>query len=87
MGLDIVDLVVKIEKRFDIDIQNSDAEAMATVGAIHTTVARYLQQKGDEQYTPQQLQTIISEMIADHAGLSLGEITPEKSLTNDLGLD
>lgn len=38
MGLEIVELIMAVEERFDIEIPDEDAEKLETVGAIHAYV-------------------------------------------------
>ena len=84
MGLDTVDLLMKIEDHFSISIPNKEAEHITTVQDYYNVVARHL------NATPEAMPAIqltINQLIADHAGLDLSEIEPHKSITNDLGLD
>ena len=84
MGLDTVDLLMKVENHFSISIPDSEAEEIVTVQHYYDAVAKHL------NATPEQMSTIqlaINKIIADHAGLDLSEIEPHKSITSDLGLD
>ena len=92
MGLDTVDLVVTIEKTFHISIPNPEAAQIVTVGNIHDCVWKHLSAKPaylqrEKLITRKEIEQAINELIANFAGIELHEITPEKSITNDLGLD
>jgi acyl carrier protein len=84
MGLDTVDLLMKIEDHFSISIPNKEAEQITTVQDYYNVVARHLNATPEEMAV---IQLTINQLIADHAGLDLSEIEPHKSITNDLGLD
>jgi len=88
MGLDTVDLLVTIEKRFLIDIPNREASGIYTVGDIHRIAWNHLQARNDTSFGDlQQVSETINTIIADFAGVDIEEVTPEKSITGDLGLD
>jgi len=92
MGLDTVDLVVTIEKTFHISIPNPEAAKIITVGDIHEIVWKHLSAKPaylqrEKPITRKEIEQAINELISDFAGIKLHEITPEKSITSDLGLD
>ena len=84
MGLDTVDLLMKVEDHFSISIPNSEAEQIVTVQNYYDAVAKYLNAKPEEMPA---IQAAINTIIADQAGLDLAEIEPHKSITNDLDLD
>ena len=92
MGLDTVELIVAIEKKFKIDIPNPEGAQIVTVGDIHEVVWKHLPEKpagskNEKILTRGETAQIINELIADFAGFELHEITPDKSITSDLGLD
>ena len=92
MGLDTVDLVVTIEKTFHISIPNPEAAQIITVGDIHEIVWKHLSAKPtylqrEKPITREEIEQAINELIAGFAGFEVHEITPEKSITSDLGLD
>ena len=92
MGLDTVELIVTIEKTFHISIPNAEAAELTTVGRIHDAVWKHLSSKPaylqrEKSITRKEIEQAINELIAGFAGFELHEITPEKSITSDLGLD
>lgn len=84
MGLDTVDLLMKVEDHFSISIPDVEAENIVTVQHYYDTVAKHLNAKPDEIPA---IQAAINTIIADYVGLDLAEIEPHKSITSDLGLD
>jgi hypothetical protein len=46
MGLDTVELVIRVEKEFDIEIPNADAARLVTVGDMHAYVVDALRRQG-----------------------------------------
>lgn len=84
MGMDTVELIWKIEHRFDIRIPNEEASQITTVQDIYDVVSKNLSANG---HSLDGLQSIVNQIIAEMAGLELEDIQPHKSITNDLGLD
>lgn len=96
MGMDTVELIMKVEDRFAIRFENKEAERLVTVGDIYNAVWNHISanaagttEKSSTLTDRQRLEieTIINYIIADHAGIDVKDITPLKSLTSDLGLD
>jgi acyl carrier protein len=86
MGMDSVELVMDIEKKFNIRIPNSQAETIFTVGDIHAIVWQHLS-AGHSDKSKSEMEHEINQVIADKAGFDLSEITPEKRICDDLGMD
>ncbi len=84
MGLDTVELIMKIEDHFGIHILDEEAEQIATVADLYAAVARHMHLSEEELSG---IKVAVNNIIADHAGLDLDEIQPYKSITSDLGLD
>ncbi len=55
MGLDTVELVMKVEKTFGINIPDQEAEQISTVGDLHEAVWRYIDGKNSETCQSQAL--------------------------------
>lgn len=88
MGLDSVDLIVQIEKAFDIQIPDSEAEKISTVGHLYACVERhYVALTKDSGPDRLDIQTVINHILTERFGIEPQEIAPNKSLTNDLGID
>ncbi|HTE09457.1 MAG TPA: hypothetical protein VK645_00780 [Chitinophagaceae bacterium] len=84
MGLDIVDLVMKIEKAFSIEVPDQRWEQVITVQDVYDVVWEYA---GSKLVDKDGMIARINLILIDHIGCGPGEITPEKNLTGDLGLD
>jgi acyl carrier protein len=81
MGLDTVELIVKIEQHFAISIPNIDAEKIHTVQDLCDTVARI----GGLPVAA--IMHDVIAIVSDQAGIPEHAILPSHSLTSDLGLD
>lgn len=89
MGLDSVDLLTKIEKRFKIQIPNHVAEKIVTVKDYHDIVWEFLftDEKEIKPYTREEMEIIINEIILDISGADKQIIVPSARLCDDLGID
>lgn len=86
MSLDSVELVLEVEKEFDIVISDEDASKIITVGNFRDLIVRSLQEKGmnpNEGEVMQKLRAIVVGQI----GVSPDVVTPEADFVRDLGLD
>jgi acyl carrier protein len=86
MGLDTVELVIRVEKEFAIDIPNADAAGLATVGDLHGYVVQALRRQGridssDSVY--EQLRDIICYQL----GVKPEDVIPSARFVDDLGAD
>lgn len=88
MGLDSVDLLVKIEKTFSISISDHEAEEIEAVGELHNTVWRKLDHQNKEKCISQSLFYKIRQYIFDNLKFSkkdfllstnLNDIFPEEN--------
>jgi len=84
MGLDTVDLVLKVEKEFSIEIPDQRWEQVLTVQDMYDVVWEFA---GNRLYDKDAMIEKINLILVDHIGCKPDEIAPEKSLTSDLGLD
>lgn len=88
MGLDTVDLLYTIEKHFGISIPDQVAETILTVGDYQRMVWEYLHRDPSRrQVTREAVDAEIVHLIAKFAGLPISTVTPDKRITDDLGLD
>jgi acyl carrier protein len=87
MGLDSVELVMKVEESYDISIPDDDAEKLITVGKLHEYVVAAVKRKGRKDLDPQTILTELRTIIAQQLGVNPKEIKPESHFVKDLQLD
>ena len=87
MGLDSVDIVIRIEKELNIAIPNGEASQIFTVGDLHEIAWRHLLKSDNNTKCREEMEFIINDIVADVSGADLPQITPEKRLADDLGID
>jgi len=87
MGLDTVELVMAVEKRFAIEIPDKVAAQIATVGQLHQYVMEELKRRGSVELTSDRVYTILTDLICRQLGVSREAVTPEAHFVNDLGAD
>ncbi|GAA4338049.1 hypothetical protein [Flaviaesturariibacter amylovorans] len=84
MGLDTVELIVRIEQHFAICIPDAEAERIATVQDLADAVLRH---SGPPPNLVAEITRRVVELVADHAGRDPDAVLLAHSLTSDLGLD
>ncbi len=93
MGLDSVELLMAIERHFQVSVSDEDGEKMMTAGDIH----RFLRVAVTEQepslegpsargWSDEELWDNLKGLIADHFAIPPDKITPATHLVDDLGL-
>lgn len=88
MGLDTVELIVKVEKTFSISISNKEAEKISTVGDLYNCVwANLTKVNRSEGISREEMENQIPKIIIDHAGMEPHEVHPQAKFTDDLGMD
>ena len=85
MGLDIVELIVEVEEKFNISIPDEEAASLATVGQVVDYV--YTHQKSDAKLEKSEIQDRVIDLVSDKTGISKEKIALHHSFTNDLGMD
>jgi acyl carrier protein len=79
MGLDSVELLVKVENTFGIEIPGPEAEKILTVGDFHDAVWRHIAGKYSEKCKSQSLFYKLRKSSADEFGFSPENFTLEAS--------
>ena len=86
MGMDTVNLVIAIEKEFDIRILDADAEKLVLVGDMNDYVLRALRRNGetpDEAAVWQRL----TDLIVEEVGVRPDEVTRTANIISDFHMD
>jgi acyl carrier protein len=77
MGLDSVELIMEVEKAFDIRIPDQEAEKATTVGELYETVWRHIKHDHDGRCTSQMLFYLIRRKLIEKIGLNRSDVTIE----------
>lgn len=83
MGLDSIEILMKVEETFAIRIPNEDSQKIRTVGDLHNIVWALL--KGSVNRS--EMEKEVNYTIADIGGLEIDIISPDKKITDGLGID
>lgn len=83
MGLDSVEILMKVEKTFGISIPGKEAEKIITVGNFHDAVWRHLEGKHSDKCKSQELFYKLRQSFFDTFNLSKNDLTLDTSL-NDI---
>ncbi len=92
MGLDLVELILETEDRFDVVLPDSDCQRVRTVADLAGLVASRLPPLPPEMTAEQRARAEqrvlegIRELTAEQAGLPLERVRPESEFVKDLGL-
>lgn len=86
MGLDTVELIMAVETRFGIRIEDREAERASTVGMLHQLVLDTLRARndpvnGDEVFSQ------VREVICSPLGIGPEKGVPDAYVVDDLGAD
>ena len=80
MGLDSIELVMEIEKAFDIRIPDEEAEKILTVGDLYNSVWKHLANKHSSQCNSQILFYKLRKYFIDAFHLQKGSFKPDTAL-------
>jgi len=86
MGLDTVELIIEIERHFDIHIEDEEAEKLNTVQSIINHVKEKLEIDNRELKLEIITKHVIN-IVSNKAGIDKQKIKLTNSITQDLGLD
>lgn len=95
MGIDLIDLAFRLERKFGVKISRDQLSKLAmrndppdiNVGDLFDVIRRALPQAGvlDRDLDADVLWPIYQHAISDALGVDLDEITKDKGLIHDLG--
>ena len=86
MGLDSVELVMNTEEHFGIDIPDKVAEALITVGDLHSFVVAELDRVGRTRASDVVFSEL-RELICDQLGIKPERVVLEARFVKDLNID
>ena len=86
MGLDSVELLLSVEKAFEIEISDKEANKIITVGEFYNTVVSKLAEKNSSM-SKEEVWEKLRGMIARKGGLALDRVVPEARIVKDLGIN
>jgi hypothetical protein len=84
MGLDAVELIIRLEEVFEIRFIDAEVELVETVGQLEVLICEYLQRQN--RFCGLVFETI-RDVLHDDYGVRLEMITREARVVHDLGLD
>ena len=87
MGLDAVEIVMKVEEHFDIEIPDEDASTLETVGLLHEFVYKELQRRGRTGIGYNQVFEELRGIICAQLGVHPREVVSEAHFVRDLRVD
>jgi acyl carrier protein len=87
MGLDSVELVMKVEEHFDIEIPDNVASTLETVGLLHDFVYQELQRRGRKKMGFTQVFDELREIICAQLGVHPRAVVSEAHFVRDLRVD
>ena len=83
MGLDIVEMVMEVERTFGFEIPNVDAGRLRTVGDLHAYIRDHVPGAPDDPDLWERLVNVIER----ESGVRRDRIRPESSFVEDLRMD
>ena len=83
MSLDSVELIIEVEKAFDIEISNLQAEKIITVQGFY----EYILSNLSNDISKQEVYSTFVQILHEKLGVSLEEIKPDSRIIEDFGID
>ena len=87
MGLDTVELVMAVETHFDLEIPDSEAQKMLTVGDLHAFLLVELRRLGRANTDPIVVYDELRTIVVKQLGVKPSAVVPEARFVKDLGAD
>jgi len=86
MGLDTVELVIRIEEHFAVDIPNADAARLVSVGDLHEYIVKALRKQGRIESSAGVYEQL-RDIVCDQLGVKPEDVIPSARIVDDLGAD
>ena len=89
MGLDSVELLLRVEEAFDIEFSDEEVSAIVTVGDLHHCLLKKWEGKPTEVRRGGREPTwqALSDLIVDQLAVRPDQVTPNARIVKDLGID
>jgi acyl carrier protein len=87
MGLDTVELIINMEKHFDISIPDQQAGQINTVQDFVDCVYAKISTRPEKGMDIKEVERIVIRIVSESCGIPVNEIKLTHSITDDLGLD
>ena len=91
MGIDFLDIIYRVEKSLDIRLARDDfdfTQKQFLVRDFYDLVERKVNLKEDgSSYTREEIEEIVKTAICEALAVKPGDVTPEKDLVRDLGME
>ena len=92
MSLDSMEVLMRIERDFDVDIPDPTAERLETVEAVvaflHQELAKRRQSDSKARsWSEKELLDALRDIIVDEVGVARHRITPQAHFRKDLGIE
>ena len=87
MGLDSVELVMKVEEHFDLSIPDADASTLVTVGMLHGWVVNELRRLGRPNVDSAVVFHELRDLICRQLGIKAERVVPDARFVQDLHID
>ena len=89
MGLDSVELILRIEEEFDVEIADDEASAIVTVGDLYKCLVKKWDAKSKSARRSAREPTwqTLCDVIVDEQGVQPERITPNAEIVKGLGID
>ena len=86
MGLDTVDFLMHLERRFDLEIPDAAAAKIETIGQLKDYISAELQRKGQNMPSERILEEIKHILVREFA-VKENQIRLDSRIAADLGLE
>ena len=87
MGLDSVEIILTVEDEFDLEIPDTEAARMFTVGDLHAFVILELRRLGRADADHDAVFARLRDIICRQVGVKPETVVPSASFVKDLGVD
>jgi acyl carrier protein len=84
MGLDIVEMVLEVEKHFGVSLPDEEMAQAPTVGALHGLVLKHLRLSSTDPRVDQVFSEL-RDIVCRELGVRPEDVVPQAHLVHDLG--